>query len=109
MTNKEKLVSILSLIHLILLMACLLMMFLCIFLNVDTWVVFVFIFIAVLIIGFIIINILKMTTYNYECEECHNLRSINFIETIFTPKGKETRVLKCPHCQKQTIMKRIPK
>ncbi len=106
MKKKEKVLVTIIGIYFTLLIAILLMLFICIFTNTDSWLIFVYLFFIVFVVGYLVVTIIRINTYVYICEECHNAKKLSFIEGLFTTRGDNARIAKCPVCQKKQLMKR---
>lgn len=109
MTKKEKVLNVCIMIYFILLLALMLMMFISIFTQVSGWIIFVYAFVVVFIIGYLVIVLLRINTYNYECPKCMEARKMIFGEALFSRRGDNTRYLKCKKCGEKQIMKRVPR
>ena len=96
--NHENKVVISSLIYIILLISLLLASFITGLLKLSITKILLIISAFVIIIGYIIVSIIRIHTYNYECSLCHNLRNIDFFEYIFSKKIDNDRFLTCDKC-----------
>jgi hypothetical protein len=109
MTKKEKILAVATLTYFILLVLCLLMLFICIPLQVKGVEIFVLIFMATLIVGYLVLALIKMLTFNYECPHCKATREINYFEVLFSRRGDNCRKLKCKECKNINYMERHAK
>lgn len=106
MKTKELILGIFRLVYFISLVFIMVMLFICIFTNTNAWIAFAYIFIGVLAVGYLILIILNMITFTYVCPDCHKEKKMNFFETMFSKRGNNVRVLKCPNCGEKKIMPR---
>ena len=106
MNKKELPLVIATLSYLILLAMCLLMLFICIPLKVTGIEYLIIIFMAVLIIGYLVVAVIRMNTYVYQCSHCKSFNKMNFIEVLFSKRGNNERKLKCKTCKRTNYMGR---
>lgn len=106
MNKKELPLFIATLSYLILLVLCLLMLFICIPLKVAGVEYLVIIFMAVLIIGYLVVALIRMNTFVYECSHCKEKNKMNYLEVLFSKRGNNTRKLKCKNCGRIEYMER---
>lgn len=109
MTKKEKtLVTLISIyfIGIIILMSLTLILS---FFNIDIIGLLVLITLIYIFIGYIVIAVVRKNTFVYICSSCKKENKMTFIETLFSRRGDNSRLLKCKHCQKTVEMERMPK
>lgn len=106
MNKKELPLFIATLSYLVLLVLCLLMLFICIPLKVTGVEYLVIIFMAVLIIGYLIVALIRMNTFLYECPHCKTKNKMNYLEVLFSRRGNNERKLKCKVCKRTEYMER---
>lgn len=106
MNKKELPLFIATLSYLILLVLCLLMLFICIPLEVKGIEYLIIIFMAVLILGYLVVALIRMNTFVYECPHCKIMNKMNFFEVIFSKRGNNQRKLKCKNCHHTEYMER---
>lgn len=106
MNKKELPLFIATLVYFILLVLCLLMLFICIPLEVQGVEYLVIIFMAVLVIGYLIIALIRMNTFLYECPHCKTKNKMNYFQVLFSKRGNNQRKLKCHNCGRTEYMER---
>lgn len=109
MNKKELPLIIATITYLILLVMCLLMLFVCIPLEVTGIEYLIIIFMAVLIIGYLVVAVIRMHTYVYKCPHCESFNRMNFIEVLLSKRGNNERKLKCKTCKRTQYMERYLK
>lgn len=109
MTKREKALGIAMAMYFISLLLILVMMLISIFTNTEQWLIFIYAFMVIFIIGYLIIVIMKIFTYDYECPICKKKKRMSFGEAIFSKRGDNTRILKCKNCNEKQNMNRVPR
>lgn len=109
MNKKELPLFIATLVYFILLALCLLMLFICIPLEVQGVEYLVIIFMAVLILGYLTIALIRMNTFVYECPHCKAKNKMNYFEVLTARRGNNERKLKCKVCKRTEYMERYLK
>lgn len=106
MNKKELPLFIATLFYFLLLVLCLLMLFICIPLKVSGVEYLVIIFMAILIIGYLIVALIRMNTFVYECPHCKTKNKMNYLQVLFSKRGNNERKLKCKSCGRTEYMER---
>ena len=103
----KKVVEIYSIIYLAALVLLMLAVLLCGILKVQGAIFIILAFVVVLIVGYIIGALLRMSYLRYECPKCHEIRKINFFEYIFAGRMDGARKLKCKNCGTKEYMEEV--
>ena len=106
MNKKELPLFIATLTYFILLALCLLMLFICIPLKVNGIEYLIITFMLVLIIGYLVVAVIRMNTFVYECPHCKNNNKMNYFEVLISKRGNNERKLKCKNCKRVEYMER---
>lgn len=106
MNKKELPLFIATLSYFILLVLCLLMLLICIPLKVNGIEYLIIAFMTVLIVGYLVVALIRMNTFVYECPHCKTMHKMNFLEVLVSRRGNNERKLKCKNCHRKEYMER---
>lgn len=104
--KKQKLIAILSLIHVAFLLVTLTLILIAAILHAEGIEIFFLTFLVVALLGYLVIIILQMKTYKYICPNCKKEVYLNLFTAIFSKTYMNQRKLKCKHCNKVSYMDR---
>ena len=100
----KKATEIYSIIYIASLVLLMIAVLLCGILKVSGAIYLVLAFIVVLIIGYIVGAIMRMSYMRYECPKCHELNKVNFFTYIFGKRMDGARKLTCKACHEKNYM-----